>query len=203
MNAPYGGPSIPGAGWGNNGPVPPNPHPALPVMPDMPDMGGQQQGRPAWISRPFYPTAPLFSTNPYVGHQVRYYSTELLSTESDYAVGSESIRTVPFDIPCRLVAINGAAFPVQAGNAFPSGIGPRDCWLVRLEYSQGDKLHVTQRLASTYVGTAQRPGEIGAQGWTIYGAGTVTIGITPLIASLTIHVVLVCLETRARTNHGG
>ena len=150
----YHGPAPTGAGWASPAPVPPSPHPALPVMPNMPDLGGQ--ARPPWVSRPFYPTAPLFSTNPYVGHQVRFYSTELLSTEADYAVGTETTRTVPFDIPARLIGINGAAFPVQAGNAFPIGIGPRDCWYVRLEYTQGDKLHVTQRLASLFRGMIAR-----------------------------------------------
>jgi hypothetical protein len=169
-------------------------------MPDLPDMAGPPQ-RP-WVARPFYPTAPLFSTNPRTGHQVRRYMAELLPTAADYAVGSEALRSVGFDIPVRLVAINGAAFPTGAGNAFPIGQGPRTCWLFRSEYTQGDRLDVSASLASNVVGTAERPGEIGAQGWTLYAGATLQVGITPLLANLRIQVTFVVLETRGQTNHG-
>jgi hypothetical protein len=57
-----------------------------------------------FVRFPFFPTAPWYSTNPNVGYQVRYYSAGILSTDSDFQVNSESIRTVQFDLPCRVIA---------------------------------------------------------------------------------------------------
>jgi len=172
---------------------------AKPRMPNAQDMAG-----PApvpWVRAPFYPTAPFYSTNPNVGYQTRFYSAELISTEADYAVGTEAIRTVQFDIPCRLIAFTGAAFNTAVGNALPVGVGTRDCWMFRAEYTQGDRLHVSARIASTVVGDMGQPGEIGGAGWTINTGANLTLGITPLIAALRINVTLVCLEMRGPSNY--
>jgi hypothetical protein len=168
-------------------------------MPNAQDMAGAAPV--PWVRAPFYPTAPFYSTNPNVGYQTRYYSEELISTDTDYSAGTEAIRTIQFDIPCRLIAINGAAFSTAAGNALPVGVGPRDCWMFRAEYTQGDRLHVSSRIASTVVGTAQRPGEIGGAGWTINSGASFVLGITPLLAGLRINVTLVCLEMRGPSNY--
>jgi hypothetical protein len=168
-------------------------------MPSAQDMHG-----PApipWVRAPFYPTAPFYSTNPNVGYQTRYYSEGLISTDTDYAVGTEAIRTVQFDIPCRLIAINGAAFNTAAGNALPVGVDSRDTFLFRAEYTQGDRLHVAARLGSTVVGSAERPGEIGGAGWTINSGASFVLGITPLVAGLRISITLVCLEMRGPSNY--
>jgi hypothetical protein len=114
-------------------------------MPTTADLGGA--GPQRFIRAPFYPTAPFYSTNPNVGYQTRFYSAGIQSTDPDYAVNSEAIVRVQFDIPCRLIAINGSSFSVGQGNALPVGVDPRDTFLFRLEYSQGDKLHISQRLA--------------------------------------------------------
>lgn len=197
----YGGPGYPGGGnpFGQSPAAPSTPHPAKVNMPNMQDLGGQ--GAIPWYRAPFYPTAPFYSTNPNVGYQTRFYSAELISTDADYAVGTEAIRNVQFDIPCRLIAFTGSCFSTAAGNALPVGVGPRDCWLFRAEYTQGDRLHVAARIASTVVGTMARPGEIGGTGWTINTGANLTLGITPLLANLRINVTLVCMETRGPTNY--
>jgi hypothetical protein len=80
------------------------------------------------------------------------------------------------------------------------GVSPRDCFLFRLEYTTGDRLVITSRLASTLLGTAERPGELGGTGYTIDQGASVTLGITPLLPDLRIDITLVCLEMRGPRN---
>jgi hypothetical protein len=204
----YGGYGVPSGayvgGYTTADAVPPQgapqpPREAVVRMPTAAEMGGP--GPVKWVRYPFFPTAPFYSTDPNVGYQTRYYSALLISTEADYTVGTEAIRTIQFDIPSRLIAINGASFNTAAGNALPVGVGPRDTFLFRLEYTQGDRLHINARLASTVLGTGERPGEIGGAGWTIDQGASVVLGITPLIANLRIEVTLVCMEMRGPRNY--
>lgn len=178
-----------------------SPRPAVVQMPSAAQLGGQ--GPVPWVRQPFFPTAPFYSTDPNVGTQSRFYSTGAVSTEADYAVNSEAIRTIQFDIPCRLIAINASSFNTAAGNALPVGVGPRDTFLLRMEYTNGDRLMISTRLASTVSGTSERPGELGGSGWTIDQGASVVIGITPLLASLRIDITLVCMELRGPRNFSG
>jgi hypothetical protein len=166
-------------------------------MPNVYDLGGDgKSGMPAWYRQAYYPTAPFYSTNPNVGYQTRFYSTGVVNATA----GSETLAIIQFDLPCRLIAINGSAFNTAAGNAFPVGVNPRDTFLFRLEYTTGDKLHISQRLGSTVCGTSERPGEIGGVGYTIDQGASVSIGITPLLPNLRIDITLVCLEMRGPRN---
>ena len=169
---------------------------AMLQMPNVFELGGQTPGQPSWYRQAYYPTAPFYSTRQDVGYQTRYYSGGIVNGTAN----SESIVVVQFDLPCRLIAINGAAFSTAAGNALPVGVGPRDCFLFRLEYTTGDRLMISQRVASTVCGTAERPGELGGTGYTIDQGASVTLGITPLLANLRIDVTLVCLEMRGPRN---
>lgn len=158
----------------------------------------QQMGGPApvsWVRVPFFPTAPFYSTSGQVGYQTRYYSGGLLNG----TINTESVQIVQFDLPCRLIALNGAAVTTD-GSGLPVGRSSLDTFLFRLEYTTGDRLHITQRLASTVLGTAQRPGELGGAGYTINQGASVQLGITPLMANLRIDVTLVCLEMRGPSN---
>jgi hypothetical protein len=184
---PYGDPST-------AGPAPDSG--AMMRMPNAFELGGQTPGQPSWYRQAFYPTAPFYSTRQDVGYQTRFYSGGLVNG----TVNSESIAVVQFDLPCRLIAINGAAFSTAAGNALPVGVSPRDCFLFRLEYTTGDRLVITSRLASTLLGTAERPGELGGTGYTIDQGASVTLGITPLLPDLRIDITLVCLEMRGPRN---
>ena len=167
-------------------------------MPAAQDMGGAQA--PKWVRAPFYPTAPFYSTDPTVGYQTRFYSEGIVPGDADSAVNVEAIRTIQFDLPCRLIALTGASYDtVNYTNL--SGIDPRDLFLFRLEYTQGDRLHVAQRLGSTVLGTMQNPGEIGGVGFTINRGAAAILGITPLIANLRIDITLVCLEMRGPSNY--
>lgn len=166
-------------------------------MPTAAQMGGEQPL--PFVRFPFYPTAPYYSTNPNVGYQVRFYSTGLLRTDADYATNSEAIRSVQFDIPCRLIAINGAAIDATQVIAYDSTTMNLQ-YLFRAEYTTGDKLTVTARLASNVVGTMENPGEIGSHGYNIDQGGTMLIGLTPLVANLRIDITLVCLEMRPPRN---
>lgn len=186
---------------------------AVVSMPTSGQLGGEQPL--PFVRFPFYPTAPWYSTNPNVGYQVRYYSTTLNYNDADYAPNSESIRTVQFDIPVRLIAINGAAIPyntatgtiLTASEAFNEQT-MNLTYLFRVEYTTGDKLHTTARLASTVLGTARNPGEIGGHGYNVDQGATLTVGITPLAlpdygedeVKLKIDITFVCLEMRAPRN---
>lgn len=166
-------------------------------MPSSAQLGGD----PAlpFIRFPFFPTAPWYSTNPNVGYQTRFYSTGILSTDSDYLIGSETIRPVQFDIPCRLVAINGASFNAEDPTIVTEN-NMNLLYLLRCEYTTGDKLHTFPRLASTVAGTMRNPGELGGHGYNIDQGATLLVGITPLVADLRIDITFVCLEMRGPRN---
>jgi hypothetical protein len=183
---------------GTGGPQGPSAQPNFP----QPERSAMIQPPPPegpWVRAPFYPTAPFRSTSQFVGHQTRFYSAALVPADGDYAIGTEALRPIQFDIPCRLVARNGSCVDLTGALNF-TGINPRDLFRIRFEYTTGDRLDVAARLASTVLGTGERPGEIGDVGWTIGPGASMVVGITPLFANLTIEVVLVCLETRTRTN---
>lgn len=173
-------------------------------MPDAQELGGKNPAMPSFVRAPFYPTAPFYSTNPNVGYQTRFYGCTLVSTDADYNVGTEAIRRVQFDIPCRLIAINGSAQIVGGGvptNAF-TGHDPRDLFLFRMEYTTGDQLTTAARLASTVVGTNEgNQGEIGGTGYTINSGASLVVGLTPLFINLRIDITLVCLEMRGPSNY--
>jgi hypothetical protein len=182
---------------------------ALVSMPTSAQLGGG--GVQPFVRFPFYPTAPWYSTDVNVGYQVRYYSAGLVSTDADYSLGQEAIRTVQFDLPCRLIAINGAlSHFTNAGamQAAPDTINEQTmnlCYLFRSEYTTGDRLQTAARLATTVVGTAKNPGEIGGHGYNIDQGATLILGITPLIAAaalstVRIDITLVCLEMRGPRN---
>lgn len=179
---------------------------AVVSMPSAAQLGGEQPL--PFVRFPFFPTAPWYSTNPQVGYQVRYYSAGVNYNDADYvSAGTELIRTVQFDLPVRLIAINGAAIPINAqtgqpdvtSNAFTEQAMNLQ-YLFRAEYTSGDKLHTQSRLASTVVGTSRNPGEIGGHGYNIDQGATLVLGITPLLLNLKIDISLVCLEMRAPRN---
>lgn len=194
---------------------------AVIAMPTSAQLGGDQPL--PFVRFPFFPTAPWYSTNPNVGYQVRYYSVGITSADPDFVVGTEMTRTVQFDIPCRLIAINGAAQQLTIGqgvadvavgdplpNLLVNEVNMNLLWLFRAEYTTGDKLHTAARLASTVVGTGKNPGEIGGHGYNIDQGATLVCGITPLIGNVAavtgagsgirIDVTFVCLEMRAPRN---
>ncbi len=176
-------------------------------MPSSAQLGGAQPL--PFVRFPFFPTAPWYSTNPNVGYQVRYYSTGILSTDTDFTVGAESIRTVQFDLPCRVIAFNGAAIRLSdplapiAGGTSPaiSEFNMNNMYLFRVEYTTGDKLHTFPRLASTVIGTGSEPGEIGGHGYNVDQGASLQIGITPLVPDIRIDISIVCLEMRAPQNY--
>lgn len=176
-------------------------------MPTMSELGGRNAI--PWVRFPFYPTAPFTSTNPNVGTQTRFYGATLLSTDADYTIGSESIRTVQFDIPCRLIAFTGACVntTVTGGAGTFANYNGNNNYLFRMEYTTGDKLMTASRVASTVVGSAERPAEIGGTGYTIDQGASVVLGITPLacLTGLTVRIdiTLVCLEIRGNRNFIG
>jgi len=170
---------------------------ALPSMPTATQMGGN--GPVPFMRFPFYPTSPWMSTNPNVGYQVRYYSAGCTSADLDYAANTELIRNVQFDIPCRLIGFNGAAIDRTGAIVYTEQTMNLQ-YLFRLEYTTGDRLHTTARLASTVVGTMQNPGEIGGHGYNVDQGASVTVGITPLVANLRIDITFICLEMRPPRN---
>jgi len=185
---------------------------AVVSMPSIGQMGGQNPNQPSWFRFPFFPTAPFYSTNPNVSTQVRYYSTGITSADTDVTLGQETIRTTTFDIPARVIAVN-ASFTYTAlptgNNPLVRGINPLDLFLFRMEYTTGDRLHINSRLASTVVGTAENPSEIGGVGYTVDQGASLICGITPLASILDggtafrIDVTYHCLEMRGSANFVG
>jgi len=179
-------------------------------MPFAQDMGGTQPNVPAFVRSPYYPTAPFYSTDPNVGYQTRFYSTGIVYNTDYTDANSEVIRRVQFDIPCRLIAFNASAIALTVGTSSSSdtiytedmkGIDPRDLFLFRAEYTTGDQLTVSPRLASNVCGTNEgKQGELGGVGYTINAGGSLVIGLTPLFKGLRIDVTLVCLEMRGNSN---
>ena len=170
-------------------------------LPSIQDLGGQ--GEIPWIRFPYYPTAPFYSTDPRVGTQTRFYGATLLYTDNDYTVNTQSTRTVQFDIPCRMIAINASSIVYDGANAvtgYVNGIDPRDQFLFQIQYSTGDRLHTGARLGSTVCGSFENPGEIGGVGYTIDQGASLQLMITPLVANLRIDITLVCLEIRGASN---
>ena len=149
--------------------------------------------------RPFYPTAPIYY--PGAGKVTRSWAIQVLPTDDGYAVGTTLTRTLTFPQPVVLVARNGAAFSTAAGNAFPVGLGPRDTFLVKFTIGQtSEAIDTSQVIASTVLGTGERPGEIGGDGWVIDAGNTLSIEIVPLVASQRISVTCIVLEQRGRAN---
>jgi hypothetical protein len=179
---------------------------ALTNMPTAGQLGGE--GPTPFVRFPFYPTAPWYSTNPNVGYQVRYYSTGISSQDADFQPNSESVRIVQFDIPCRLIAINGACSIIDGDTQLPllNINDMNQTYLFRAEYTTGDKLHTEARLASTVLGIGSEPGEIGGHGYNIDQGASLICGITPLINPADvdqvarIDITFVCLEMRAPRN---
>ena len=179
-------------------------------MPNAQDMGGVNPSIPPFVRSPYYPTAPFYSTDPNVGYQTRFYSTGIVFNTDYTAPNSEVIRRVQFDIPCRLIAFNASAVPITVGASGVAntlftedakGLDPRDFFLFRAEYTTGDQLTVSPRLASNVCGTnAGAQGELGGVGYTINAGGSLVIGLTPLFNGLRIDVTLVCLEMRGPSN---
>lgn len=200
----YGSPNFPAQAqpYGNygGGPSPADPNAgARTMMPTMRDMGGRAPGVPPFVRVPWYPTSPFYSTDPGIGVQGRYYTAQLLASDNDFAVGTEVLRRVQFDLPVQLIAQNGAA-QITNSAALPVGYDSRNLFRYRLEYTQGDRLVVSSTLGSNVLGSAERPGELGGPGWTFNMGATVIIGITPLIAALNVDIVLLCAEMRAPSN---
>ena len=161
----------------------------------------QQMAKRATMARiPFMPTAPFTPIGADTATIPRFYTCKLQATDSDYNVNSAAIRRVSFDIPCRLCIINGAAFSTAVGNALPVGVTDLNTFLISMSYSTGEKLMIEPVLASTVLGKAQFPGQIGASGWTMNPGSVMVVEITPLLASLNIHIVLQVLELRGAGN---
>ena len=178
-------------------------------MPFAQDMGGTQPNIPPFVRSPYYPTAPFYSTDPNVGYQTRFYSTGIVFNTDYTAANTEVIRRVQFDIPCRLIAVNGAAVPITFTGAPAgspnlgdvSGIDVRDLFLFRMEYTTGDQITTAPRLGSNVLGTNEgNQGELGGVGYTINAGGSLVIGLTPLFLNLRIDITLVCLEMRGPSN---
>jgi hypothetical protein len=174
---------------------------AVVALPSAAQLGGEQPL--PFVRFPFFPTSPWYSTNPNVGYQVRFYSTGILTTDTDFEIGSEMIRSVQFDLPVRVVAINGAAFDTTDPPTALTQLNAQNMnlqYLFRVEYTMGDKLHTTPRLADTVVGRATQPGEIGGHGYNVDQGATLLCGITPLRDDMRIDITFQCLEIRAARN---
>jgi hypothetical protein len=156
-------------------------------------LGGTPANQPTRYRAPFFPTAPYYFTNPKVGYMVRFYSAGILNG----APNTELPQSITFDIPVQLIAINGSAFVTQAPNSFPVGVSPLDSFLFRMERANGEKLYITQRIASSILGTGQRPGELGGSGMMLDAGTSLQLGITPLLPNLRIDITLHCLELRS------
>ncbi len=169
------------------------------AQPSASQLGGAQPL--PWIRFPFFPTAPWLSTNPNVSYPLRYFAAKFSSTDSDYSVGSEINRPIQFDIPARVVAINGSAFlTATPSSGTVTELNMNLLYRFRIENSAGDKLHTTSMLAANVLGTAKQPGELGAHGYNVAQGSSLQVYVTPLVAGLTIDITFHCMQMLAPTN---
>ena len=198
---------------GQQPPPPPLTASAAAIMPQMSDLRAsakelsQRDGSFVSPEKDGIYQSPAFPTSlvKYVGagKQTRRYSTGLLPTDGDYAVGSEAIRIIRFEMPSTIFAENGAAFNTGVGNAFPVGVGPLDCFLYRSQTSNQQLLDVDPRLACTVLGYGRLPGEIGDHGWQMDAGQALVLGLTPLLPNLRIDISIYVLEQRGKRNFVG
>jgi hypothetical protein len=121
-------------------------------------------------------------------------------TITNEAAGTEVLRFVQVDIPSTVYALSGAAATTD-GSALPVGRVGRETFRVRFQHNVGDRLTPVTQLGDSIVGSAQFPAKIGGAGWVFDRGGTVEIGITPLIANLTVDITLWIIEIRGPSNY--
>lgn len=121
-------------------------------------------------------------------------------TVTNQAANTEVNSFVQVDIPSTVYALSAAAATTDA-SALPVGRASLDTFRVRFEHNTGDRLTPTAGLGSAICGTAQFPAKIGGAGWVFDRGGTVLVGVTPLVANMTIDVTLWIIEIRGPSNY--
>ena len=176
---------------------PPGTSPMQGAMPSPPNFA--QIG--PFVHESFYPTRPTHSVNPGVISRPRFYVYSLLSSDSDYAVGSAANRPLTIALPSVLVVFNAAVF-LTAGGAWPNtGQNTLDAAMMQAVYANGEKIHTDFLPLSTTCGTGALPGEVGGNGWPFPAGNTLVLNIMPLLAGLTIKITAVMLEMMPPTTN--
>jgi hypothetical protein len=154
---------------------------------------------PPTYRRGFYPTAPMYYRG--AGKITRDYVLRLQPGDPDYVVGAAVPRTIPFSVPVILIARNGGAVSTGVGNAFPVGINSRNCFLVEFRLGSNNvAIDTAPTLAENVLGTGERPGEIGGDGFPINAGDVLIANITPLLPNLNISISMIMLEQLGRQN---
>lgn len=148
--------------------------------------------------RPVYPTMPLFWKGG--AKMTRVLGQTLSPADPDYAVGVTVLRIVRFDLPSIAFDINGWSFNTLAGNAFPVGVDPLGAFRCQIRFGQQENLTSDVRLAKTFMGTGERPGQIGGDGWIMDSGANMQVLIQPLLPGLIIDVSVKCIEARGLAN---
>ena len=120
----------------------------------------------------------------------------------------ESQNTMGFDLPSVVYAITATVRQttfVPAGNTFnfwesQGFASPLDTFQIQFALSQGRTWQTTNAPASTICGSAERPRFLGRTGWRFGQGAVLVVKITPLLANLTIDVVLWAVEEVGGSN---
>ncbi len=150
----------------------------------------------------YWPTLPKQYGVPGVVSIVRYYSCGVAPADADNVLNAAIPRIVHFNLPCVACHVTGTCI-TSDGSGLPVGWNPNDCYEVLLEAGSGaEKITISSRLASTVVGTAERPGFLGGGGWIFPAGSDLNVTITPRLPGLPagvntrIDIVFGCLEFR-------
>lgn len=148
--------------------------------------------------RPVYPTMPIFFKGG--AKFTRILGCTLAPTDPDYAVNNAIIRFVRFDQPSIAFDVNGWAFNTSPGNAFPVGVEANGAYRVQLKFGLNENLTTDPRLAKTFLGTGERPGQVGGDGWIMDTGSIMQVIIQPLLPDLIIDISVKALEARGLAN---
>lgn len=148
--------------------------------------------------RPVYPTMPLFFKGG--AKMTRILGTSLVPSDPDYAVNGLINRIIRFDLPSIAFDINGWSFNTSPGNAFPVGVDPNGAYRLQVKFGQQENLSSDVRLAKSFVGTGERPGQIGGDGWIMDSGANMILVIQPLLPGLIIDISVKVIEARGLAN---
>lgn len=147
--------------------------------------------------RPVYPTMPLFFKGG--AKMTRILGATLVPSDPDYSTG-QVVRLIRFDQPSIAFDINGWAFNTLPGNAFPVGVDPLGAFRVQIKFGQQENLTSDVRLAKSFMGTGEHPGQIGGDGWIMDSGANMVVIIQPLLPGLIIDISVKVIEARGLAN---
>jgi hypothetical protein len=175
-------------------PPPPGARPSI-QPPTFGSQGADANGQ--WYRRQVFFPEPPFPMSDTTAVQPRDRPVESVI---NLAANNTQPRVIQFDIPTCVYALAASAIDTTDPTTY-TGVDPRDLFVLGFENTNGDRFTTAPALASTIVGTAERPRLIGGVGWLFDRGGSLLVNITPLVDNLRIDVNLISIEIRGPANY--